>query len=63
MWLALSKIHLELQRLIQQEDGQDLVEYALIILVCVIACVASVGSFATLVVNLFNYINTNLPLI
>ena len=57
---VLGKFRCRLQDLIQEEEGQDLVEYALIILMCVIASVASVGSIATIVVNYFQYINTHL---
>lgn len=62
MRYALWKIRSGLQSLILQEEGQTLVEYALIVGLCVCVAVASVGSFATLVVNYYQYINTNLPL-
>jgi Flp pilus assembly pilin Flp len=60
MWQTLSKIRSGLQRLIREEDGQDLVEYALIILVCVIATLASVGSFASVMITFWHYIITNI---
>ncbi len=61
MWPALWKIKSGLQCLIEQEDGQDLVEYALVILLCVTVMIASVGSIGTIVINYFHYINTNYP--
>ena len=57
---ALWKIRLGLQSLILDEEGQDLVEYALLILMCVLASVASVGTIATIVVNYYQYIYTHL---
>jgi Flp pilus assembly pilin Flp len=60
MRYALWRIRYVFQSLILQEDGQDLVEYGLIVLMCVIASVASVGSLATIIVNYFQYINTHL---
>jgi Flp pilus assembly pilin Flp len=47
--------------LIQQEEGQDLVEYALSIALIVIAAVLSVGNFATALVGYYQYIIENLP--
>jgi Flp pilus assembly pilin Flp len=61
MWPALWKIRSGLQSLILQEEGQDLVEYALLLLLCVSALVASVGNIGTIVVNYFHYINSNYP--
>lgn len=60
MRYALWKIRFGLQSLIREEDGQDLVEYALLILICVLASVASVGSVATIVYSYFQYILTHL---
>jgi Flp pilus assembly pilin Flp len=61
MWFALWKIRLALQSLIRQEDGQDLVEYAMIILLCVVVAVASVGGLANIILGYFHYINTQQP--
>jgi Flp pilus assembly pilin Flp len=61
MRYALWKIRFGLQSLILQEEGQDLVEYALLILLCVVAAVASVGGLANIVINYFHYINTQQP--
>lgn len=54
-------IYFGLQRLLIQEEGQDLVEYALTMLLIVVGTVASVGVFATRLVNEFSYINTTFP--
>lgn len=61
MRFALWKIYSGLQSLIQQEEGQDLVEYALAILMIAIAAVASVGNFATALVGYYQHINANFP--
>ncbi len=61
MHYALWRIRIGLQSLLREEDGQDLVEYALLILLCVVAAVASVGSLANIVLNYFAYINTQQP--
>jgi Flp pilus assembly pilin Flp len=61
MRVALWKIYSGLQSLIQREEGQDLVEYALAIAMIAIAAVASVGNFATALVNYYQYIVTNFP--
>lgn len=61
MQYALWKIRFLLQSLILEEEGQDLVEYALIILMCVVVAVASVGGLASIVLNYFQYIISNYP--
>jgi Flp pilus assembly pilin Flp len=61
MWFALWKIRLGLQSLIREDEGQDLVEYALLILLCVVASVAAVGGLANIVLNYFAFINTKQP--
>lgn len=59
MQLALWKICSGMLRLIQQEEGQDLVEYALAMALIVLVSVLSVGSFGQAVVGLINYIVTH----
>jgi len=61
MQSALLKICSGLRRLIQEEDGQDLVEYGLLILLCVVTSVASVGGLATIVVNYYQFIVSSWP--
>ena len=58
---ALWKIRSRLQDLVLQEEGQDLVEYALVLMIVAIAAVAAVGNLSVIVVNYFHYINTNFP--
>jgi Flp pilus assembly pilin Flp len=59
MQFALWDIYSGLQRLIQQEEGQDLVEYALVVALVSIVAAATVGSFGQAVVALINYIVTH----
>jgi len=61
MRFALWKFRSGLLNLIQQEEGQDLVEYALSIALIVIAAVVSVGNFATALVGYYQYILAHLP--
>lgn len=44
-----------------QEDGQGLVEYALLILFIAIALVGVVAQFGTIVLNFYTGINGNFP--
>jgi Flp pilus assembly pilin Flp len=60
---ALSKINSGLLRLLMQEEGQDLVEYALTVLLVAIAAVASVGNLASQVLSLYAYANLHFPAI
>jgi len=55
------KIYLGLQALILHEEGQDLVEYSLIILMVVIAMTASVGGLSSVILGYFNYILAHYP--
>jgi pilus assembly protein Flp/PilA len=61
MWSRFSKIYSGLQNLLMREEGQDLVEYALTVLLVAIGAVAAVGNLATQVLALFTYINTHFP--
>ena len=54
------EIRLRLQSLLHEEDGQDLVEYGMIILLCVLVSVVSVGNLANIVVGYYQYIDTHL---
>jgi Flp pilus assembly pilin Flp len=58
---ALWKLYSGLRRLALQEDGQDLVEYSLTILLVVIAAVASAGGVASKIIAMYSYINANYP--
>lgn len=57
---ALLKLHLLVQNLREQEEGQDLVEYALLVSLIALACIAAVGSVASAVTTVFNNISTSL---
>lgn len=58
---ALWKLYSGLRRLALQEEGQDLVEYALTILLVAIAAVASASGVAAKVLLMYSYINANYP--
>ena len=59
MQFALWKIYSGMLRLVQQEEGQDLVEYALAMALIVLVSVISVGKFGQAVLSLINYIVTH----
>jgi len=61
MRFAFLKLYSGLQRFLVQEDGQDLVEYALAILMIAIAAVASVGNLASSVLSIYTYILNHFP--
>src|SRR5215469_5479501 len=46
-------LYVNLQHLLKEEDGQDLVEYALIVALIAIGCCAGLGSVATVINNLY----------
>jgi pilus assembly protein Flp/PilA len=48
------------QNRLSKEDGQDLVEYALIIALIALACVGGLNSLATAIGTAFSNISTNL---
>jgi Flp pilus assembly pilin Flp len=58
---TLLKIRSRLQDLILQEEGQDLVEYALVIMMIATAAVVSVGKFSTGIVNYIQYVISHFP--
>jgi Flp pilus assembly pilin Flp len=47
-------------RLWQEEEGQDLVEYALLLVLMALAAIGSIGGLATAVNNTFKNAATNL---
>jgi len=55
------KIYLGLQDLILNEEGQDLVEYSLIILIIASAATACVGGLSGIILSYYNYINAHYP--
>lgn len=57
---TLLKLYVKLQTLTLQEEGQDLVEYALVVGLISIACVATLNSAATAVNGVITSITTTL---
>ena len=51
------KMYLKCQDLMNREEGQDLVEYALVIALVSVAAVASLGTLANKIVATFNSIS------
>jgi len=49
-----------LLRLWKEEDGQDLTEYALLLVLLSLAAIASLGSLASAINSVFNQAATNL---
>jgi pilus assembly protein Flp/PilA len=51
---------LKYQDLLSGEEGQDLVEYALLVALIALACIAGVTNVATAVTGVFSNISTSL---
>ena len=51
-----------LRRFVREDDGQDLVEYAMLIALIALAGVAGVGALATAINTQYNNISTSSPL-
>ena len=60
MLLGLNKLGTKLERLIVREEGQDLVEYALVIALVSVAAVAGLHSLANKIIATFGAISTAL---
>ncbi len=56
----LIKLSLKLQDLMNREEGQDLVEYALLVALVASAAIAMVGKVGTAVALIFSNISTSL---
>ena len=54
------KIPEGVSRLICREDGQDLVEYALLASLLALASIAFIGPVGTTIANVFSNVNTSL---
>jgi pilus assembly protein Flp/PilA len=54
------KLYVMFQDLMNREEGQDLVEYALVLFLISIAAVATLGAMATAVTNIFQSITNKL---
>jgi pilus assembly protein Flp/PilA len=53
-------IYVKIQNLLNREDGQDLVEYALLITLVGLAAVSGMGSVASAINTVFGNISTTL---
>jgi len=56
----LLKFHLTIQSLINREEGQDLVEYALLICLIALAAISGVNHVATAVTKVFTNVSNSL---
>ena len=53
MMQMLLSLYIKMQNLLEQENGQDLVEYALIVALIALACTAGLKSLASVISNAF----------
>jgi pilus assembly protein Flp/PilA len=53
-------LYVRLQTLVAREDGQDLVEYALLVALIALVCIGGVSNVATAVNKVFSNISTSL---
>ena len=56
----LLNLFVKLQCLTNREEGQDLVEYALLVALIALACIASINKLATAVTTVFTNISASL---
>ena len=49
-----------LKRILRQCDGQDMVEYGMLIAVVALACVAALTDFSTIINTIWTTLTTNL---
>ena len=57
---TLMNLYVKLQGLKNGEEGQDLVEYALLVALIALVCIAGVNNVATAVNNVFTNISSSL---
>lgn len=57
---AFLKLYLTLQEFAMSEDGQDLVEYALLVSLIALTCISGIGSIAKSVNTVFSDISSSL---
>lgn len=57
---AFLKLHLKLQALEDSVDGQDLVEYGLLVSLIALVCISGIGKLAGSVTTIFSNISTSL---
>jgi len=56
----LMSLYIKIQSLLSRDEGQDLVEYALIVALIALACTAGMSSLATAINNGFSALGTTL---
>ena len=56
---ALLNLYVKIQGLRNSEDGQDLVEYALLVALIALVCITGVNNVATAVNSVFNQISSS----
>jgi len=56
----LLKLYVQLQNLVSEEQGQDLVEYALLVTLIALGAISGVNHVATAVKNVFTNVSTSL---
>ena len=54
------KLYVKLQDLMSRDEGQDLVEYALVVAIIALGCVVAMGSLASGISTAFGKVSTNL---
>jgi Flp pilus assembly pilin Flp len=54
------KLKLKFWELIHEEDGQDLIEYGMIVTLIALAAIGGIQHFASAVATLFNNINNSI---
>jgi Flp pilus assembly pilin Flp len=54
------KLYIKLQNLAKNEEGQDLVEYALLCSLIALGCISSMSSVATFLTNVFSNVSNSL---
>jgi pilus assembly protein Flp/PilA len=57
---TLLKMYVKFQSLMSREEGQDLVEYALLVALIALVCITGVGKVATAVNTVFSNISGSL---
>jgi len=54
------KLYIKMQNLLSQDEGQDLIEYALVVAIIALGATAAMTSLATTINSVFTSINTAL---
>jgi pilus assembly protein Flp/PilA len=54
------RLYLKLQNLAKDEQGQDLVEYALLVSLIALSCISGMKNLATYLINTFSNISTSI---